>query len=149
MYQLLSAFLKNRRASSVTFRSQIATDGLDVLSTTEVVTLHPPPRFSGRSLVDELIGGFAADETRNSKLVYDQQARRWTFPDYFTAEYQQHAREYRSEEVCTIMDVFTAAPEIENLQGMGGCDILYLPELNVDDPYYNPCLLYTSPSPRD
>ena len=105
------------------------------------MTLQPPPRFRGRSLVDELIAGYAAGETRNPKLVYDQQARRWTFPDYFSAEYQQHAHEYRSEEVCTIMDVFTAAPEIENLEGMGGCDILYLPELNVDDPYYNPVFM--------
>ena len=35
-----------------------------------------------------------------------------------------------------MVDVFAAAPEIERLEGMGGCDILYLPELNVDDPYY-------------
>ena len=27
------------------------------------------------------------------------------------------------------------------MQGMGGCDILYLPELNVDDPYYNPLFM--------
>ena len=56
-------------------------NGQDVLSTTEVVTLQPPPRFSGRSLVEELIDGFATDETRNAKLVYDQQSGRWTFPD--------------------------------------------------------------------
>ena len=45
------------------------------------------------------------------------------------------------------MDVFMAAPEIENLQGMGGCDILYLPELNVDDPYYN--LMFMSRQEKD
>ena len=83
-------------------------NGQDVLSTTEVVTLRPPPRFSGRSLVEELIDGYATDETRNAKLVYDQQAGRWTFPDYFSAEYQQHAREYRSEEVCTICLLYTS-----------------------------------------
>ena len=53
----------------------------------------------------------------------------------------QHACEYKSEEVCTVVDVFTAAPEVESLEELGGCDILYLPELNVDDQYYNPLFM--------
>ena len=123
--------------------------------------------MSGRSLVEELIGEFASSkEARNPTLAYDRQLGQWTYPDFFTPAYIQHAQEFRSAEVCTVVDVFAAAPEIERLEGMGGCDILYLPELNVDDPYYNPlfmtqqekdrynekgsfCLLYTSPSPRD
>ena len=39
------------------------------------------------------------------------------------------------------MDVFKAPPEVVTLQEMGGCDILYLPEMNRDDPYYNPLFM--------
>ena len=96
----------------------------EVLANTEISTLQPPPRFSGRSLVDELISsGFAGEDQRRSTLTYDRNARSWNLPDYFTAEYLQHAREYKMEEVCTVEDVFTAAPEIDSLKGLGGCDI--------------------------
>ena len=122
-------------------------DVQEVLAKTEISTLQPPPRFKGRSLVEELITGFAEGEDRSPLLVYDRQARKWQFPDYFTAEYMENAREYKSEEVCTVLDVFTAAPEVESLDGLGGCDILYLPELNVDDPYYNP--LFMTQKARD
>ena len=119
----------------------------EVLARTEISTLQPPPRFRGRSLVEELVTGFAGSEERSPLLVYDRQAGKWQFPDYFTAAYMQNAREYKSEEVCTVLDVFTAAPEVESLDGLGGCDILYLPELNVDDPYYNP--LFMTQQARD
>ena len=95
-------------------------DAQEVLANTEISTLQPPPRFRGRSLVEELINGFAGGEERSPLLVYDRQARSWKFPDYFTAAYMQHAREYKSEEVCTVMDVFTAAPKVESLEGLGG-----------------------------
>ena len=150
-------------------------DAQQVLMTTVPPRTRPTQQMSGRSLVEKLIGELAASrESRNPKLVYDRQVEQWTHPEFFTPAYIQHAKEYRSAEVCTVVDVFGAAPEIERLEEMGGCDILYLPELNVDDPYYNPlfmtqqekdrynekgslailwevyiCLLYTSPSPRD
>ena len=89
-------------------------------------------------MVDELIQGFANGEDRNPKLTYDRETRQWTYPYFFTVEYLQHAEEFRSEEMCTVVDVFAAALEVETLKEMGGCDIIYLQELNIHDPYYNP-----------
>ena len=37
-------------------------DPQEVLANTEISTLQPPPRFRGRSLVEELINGFAGGE---------------------------------------------------------------------------------------
>ena len=89
--------------------------------------------------MEELAGELADSRKHlNPSLVFDRQEEQWTYTDFFTPSYIQHAQEYRSAEVCTVVDVFAAAPEIETLEEMGGCDILYLPELNVDDPYYNP-----------
>ena len=113
-------------------------DGRDVLTTTALPVARPMSRFRGMGLVDELIQGFANGEARDPKLMYDRQTHQWTHPDYFTVEYLQHAQECSSEEVCTVVDVFAAAPEVGTLQEMGGCDILYLPELNTDDPLQSP-----------
>ena len=103
--------------------------------------MRPTSRFQGRSLVNELIQGFASGEARDPKLTYDRQQHQWVQPDYFMKEYVQHAQEFKSEEMCTVVDDFAAAPEVGTLPEMGGCDILYLPELNIDDPYYNPLFM--------
>ena len=113
-----------------------------MLTTTVPSREIPTPWFRGRTIVEELVGELAASrKLLNPALVYDRQEEQWTYPDFFTPSYIQHAQEYRSAEVCTVLDVFAAAPEIETLEEMGGCDILYLPELNVDDPYYNPLFM--------
>ena len=116
-------------------------DGRDVQTTTSFPVAKPASRFRGMGLVDELIQGFANGEARDPKLTKDWQVHQWTHPDFFTVEYLQHAQEFSSGEVCTVVDVFAAAPEVGTLQEMGGCDILYLPELNTDDPYYNPLFM--------
>ena len=80
-------------------------------------------------------------DVRDPKLSYDRQAGSWTLPNYFTENYTRHAEEFKSPEVCTILDVFAAAPELGTLEELGGCDLLYLPELNQNDPYYNPLFM--------
>ena len=133
--------------------------------TTQATPTPTTGRFRGRGLVNELIQEYDRDVHMGTKpLSYDRQQQRWLFPSYFDEEYLNHTQEYKSEEVCTAVDVFTVPPEVGTLQEMGRCDILYLPEMNRDDPYYNSlfmtqakkdaynregCLLYTSPSPRD
>ena len=74
-------------------------DAQDVLTTTAIPVAKPTSRFRGKDLVDELIQGFASREDRNPKLTYDRETRQWTYPDFFTVEYLQHAQEFRSEEM--------------------------------------------------
>ena len=89
--------------------------------------------------MDELLQEFSRDEPMgNIKLTYDRQRHQWTHPSFIDVEYLKHAQEYKSEELCTIVDVFVAPSEVDTLLEMGGCNILYVPELNQDDPYYNP-----------
>ena len=63
-----------------------------VLTTTVSPERRPTPSMSGRSLVEELIEGFASGETQNPSLTYDRQLGRWTYPDFFSAAYLQHAQ---------------------------------------------------------
>ena len=117
-------------------------DGQEVVSTTEQpLGTASMPQFQGRELVDELIRDMSGVDARDPKLSYDRQLGSWTRPDYFTENYTRHAEEYKSPKVCTILDVFEAAPELVTLEELGGCDLLYLPELNQDDPYYNPLFM--------
>ena len=82
--------------------------------------------------MEELVGELAdSRKLLNPTLVFDRQAEQWTYLDFFTPSYVQHAQEYRSTEVCTVVDVFAAAPEIETLEEMGGCDILYLSLIHI------------------
>jgi len=54
--------------------------------------------------VEELVGELAdSRKLLNPALVYDRQEGQWTYPDFFTPAYIQHAEEYRSPEVCTVM----------------------------------------------
>ena len=101
----------------------------------------PTSRFRGQGLVNELICDMGQEGERDSRLSYDRQLRMSTMPDYFTESYVLHAKEFKSSEVCTILDVFAAASELGTSEELGGCDILYLPELNQDDPYYNPLFM--------
>ena len=119
-------------------------DGQEVLTTT-ARPLEPAPmnRFQGRELVNELIRDMSGGGPRNTQLSYDRQQGMWTLPDFFTENYTRHAEEFKSPEVCTILDVFAAAPELGTLEELGGCDLLYLPKLNQDDPYYNPLFMTT------
>ena len=78
----------------------------EVLTTTAIPFAKPTSRFRGKNLVDELIQGFANGEDRNSRLTYDRQTGQWTYPDFFTVEYLQHAQEFRSEEMCTFFSFF-------------------------------------------
>ena len=96
-------------------------DGQEVLSTTER-PLEPAPRshFEGRELVSELIQDMSGVGSRNPKLSYDWQMGTWTLPDFFTENYTRHAEEFKSPEVCTVLDVFAAAPELGMLEELGG-----------------------------
>ena len=57
-------------------------------------------------------------------LKYDLQLNSWGYPTSFDEEFLNHTHEFKSDEVCTSVDVFDAPPEIVTLQEMGGCDIL-------------------------
>ena len=112
------------------------------MSTTER-PLEPAPvnRFQGRELVSELIRDMSGVDSRDPKLSYDRQLGVWTLPDFFTEDYTLHTEKFKSPEVCTILDIFAAAPELGTLEELGGWDLLYLPKLNQDDPYYNPLFM--------
>ena len=56
-----------------------------------------------------------------------------TQPEFFTPAYIQHAQEFRSAEICTVVDVFAAAPEVEKLEEMGGCDKYETEELKPEE----------------
>ena len=102
-------------------------DMQSVLTTTTPMRERPTPRFRGRTIVEELVGELAdSRKLLNPTLVYDRQEGQWTYPDFFTPSYLQHAEEYRSPEVCTVVDVFVAAPEIETLEEMGAVSYTHL-----------------------
>ena len=87
-------------------------DGQEVLTTTKPPMPVPTSRFRGQGLVNELIRDMGQGSERDSRLSYDWQLRAWTMPDYFMESYILHAKEFKSSEVCTILDVFAAAPEL-------------------------------------
>ena len=63
-----------------------------VLTTTVPSRKIPTPRFRGRTIVEELVGELAdSRKLLNPTLVYDRQEEQWTYPDFFTPSYIQHA----------------------------------------------------------
>ena len=83
-------------------------DGSEVVRTTE----RPVPTtdlFRGRSLANELVKGLDSEEPSTQSMEYDRQAGNWGYPSIFDEIYINHTQEFKSEEVCTSVDLFNAS----------------------------------------